>query len=433
VLLVTDAFPPVCGGSGWSTYELARGLRGRGHGVVVVQPQPRRPGVRETSYDGFVVHEFGTAAPDIPYVRNYFKSERLTRSLTDFLGVLLGRERFDVVHGQHVMTAVAAIDAARLAGVASVATVRDYWPVCYWSDLLISADGLALCPECSAGNMTKCIVPHAGALWPAAIPMIPYMRANLARKREGLARAGTVVAVSNRIAADLRERAPELHSTRVVVIPNAVDVEFLRKMSTTRPPSAPPGPYALYVGKLARNKGTDLLVDAVRRAELDWPLVIAGDGPDRGTLQEQAAKSNVDVRFTGWVDRAEAARLLAHAAMLIFPSRGPESLSRVLIEAGALGTPIAAMDTGGTRDIIEPDVTGLLSSTPEQLAADVKRLRSDPALRARLGAAARGKIEREFETAGVVSRVERLYVDVSKAQRQEEGRRAAGSARPGSR
>ena len=69
--------------------------------------------------------------------------------------------------------------------------------------------------------------------------------------------------------------------------------------------------------------------------------------------------------------------------MLIFPSRGPESLSRVLIEASALGVPIAAMDTGGTRDIVEPGVTGLLSTSPEGLAADVRRLRQDEALRRR--------------------------------------------------
>ena len=79
---------------------------------------------------------------------------------------------------------------------------------------------------------------------------------------------------------------------------------------------------------------------------------------------------------------------MAHASMLIFPSRGPESLSRVLIEASALGVPIAAMNTGGTPDIVVDERTGLLSETPEALAADVRRLRADPDLRARLGAAA---------------------------------------------
>jgi glycosyltransferase involved in cell wall biosynthesis len=98
--------------------------------------------------------------------------------------------------------------------------------------------------------------------------------------------------------------------------------------------------------------------------------------------------------------------------MLIFPSRGPESLSRVLIEASALAIPIAAMDTGGTRDIVQPDVTGLLSRTPDELARDVNRLRHDPALRTRLGEAAQHKVEREFDADAVVARIERLYEDL---------------------
>src|SRR6185503_13408291 len=72
-----------------------------------------------------------------------------------------------------------------------------------------------------------CVQPRAGTLWPLALPMIPYMRANLAAKREGLARADAVIAVSHRIARDLVQRAPELSRTRVDVIPNAVNIEAL--------------------------------------------------------------------------------------------------------------------------------------------------------------------------------------------------------------
>ena len=102
----------------------------------------------------------------------------------------------------------------------------------------------------------------------------------------------------------------------------------------------------------------------------------------------------------------------------MFPSRGPESLSRVLIEASALGVPIAAMDTGGTRDIIEPDVTGLLSATPDELAHDVRRLRG------RRGAAAapgRGGARQggacNSTRRAVVARVERLYEDLLRRSR----------------
>jgi glycogen synthase len=415
ILIATDAFPPVCGGSGWSTYELARGLRARGHTVDIVQPGPQPSAVMSpatvASYDGFSVTEFRFRASTLPFARNYHKSERLTVELSRYLAQRVRQGRHDLVHAQHVMTVPPAIAAARAAGVPVIATVRDYWPVCYWSDLLHTRSGLTLCPECTVHNMTRCLQPRAGAAWPLALPMIPYMRANLARKQRTLADADAVIAVSRRIADDLRARAPDLHATRIDVIPNPVNVRALRALASTRPMPINPsgGPYALYLGKIAPNKGTRYLVPAIEEADLDWPLIVVGDGPDRATLERDAAASGRDVRFTGWIDQAAAAAWMAHASMLLFPSRGPESLSRVLIEASALGVPIAAMDTGGTRDIIEPGVTGLLSASPEGLAEDVRTLRRDDALRARLGAAAQRRVETEFDADAVVARVERLY------------------------
>jgi glycogen synthase len=412
VLLATDSFPPRCGGSGWSTYELARGLRARGHAIEIVQPRPGTPsGTRARDFDGFRVIEVGVTAPDVPYVRNYFKNERLYRILTQVLIDRIESERVDVVHGQHVLTSLPAIEAAAVRRIPSVCTVRDYWPVCYWSDLIHTTDGLSLCPACSPGMMMQCVRPRSGALWPLALPMIPYMQRNLARKRTGLSRASAVIAVSSTIAADLRARAPELAHTRVEIIPNPVDVTALRaRGATARPPIA--GPYALYLGKLAPNKGTSHLVEVVERANLDWPLAVVGDGPDAASVASAAKQSTRDIRMIGWVDGEATAGWLAHASLLIFPSRGPESLSRVLIEASALGVPIAAMNTGGTRDIVTHGVTGMLSSTPDGLADDVRQLRADEDLRRRLGEAARQHAERSFEASAVAASVERLYLDL---------------------
>lgn len=417
ILIPTDSFPPRCGGSGWSTYELARGLRARGHDVTVVQPKPGTPaGARERTYDDLRVIDFGTAAPAVPFVRNYFKNERLYATLSDYLTDLIRRESVDIVHGQHVMTCVPSVTAGERAGVPSVCTVRDYWPVCYWSDLIHTAEGGGLCPGCAANTMTHCIRPRAGALWPLALPLIPYMRANLARKRSGLAAADAVIAVSSTIASDLRARIPELAGTRVETIPNPVDITELRARAAaaSRPHG---GPYALYLGKLAPNKGTIHLVDVAEQAALDWPLVIAGDGPERSALEARAARSNRPITFTGWIDQDAATAWLAHASMLVFPSRGPESLSRVLIEASALGVPIAAMKTGGTPDIIINGETGLLSNSPSELAADVKQLRGDPPLRARLGEAAQRHVASLFDAPAVVDRIERLYVTLLQERR----------------
>ena len=411
VLLATDAFPPVAGGSGWSTYELARGLRARGHDILVVKPRPGSPtGVVDTSYEGFRLIEIGAPAPPLPYVRNYFKNERLYASLAGQLEGIIRRERIEIAHGQHVLTCVPTIEAAHRTGIPGICTVRDYWPVCYWSDLIHTRDGSALCPGCSAGMMTRCIQPRAGGAWPLALPMIPYMRRNLSRKQQGLAAADAVIAVSSRIASDLRNRAPELAHTRMELIPNPVDIAQLRA-DAARSPRPLGEPYALYLGKLAPNKGTANLLQVADSAGLPWPLVVAGDGPDRGALEAEAIRGGRNVRFTGWVERHDAIAWLAHASLLIFPSRGPESLSRVLLEASALGIPIAAMNTGGTPDIVEDEVTGLLSLTPEELASDVRRLVQDDALRARLGEAARTRAAR-FDSATVVGRVERLYQEL---------------------
>ena len=411
VLVATDAFPPVCGGSGWSTHELARGLRDRGHEVCVVQAHAGPPAERGRSYDGFRVRTIEQRAPAAPFVRNYFKNERLWVRAATALRAIAGQTKADIMHAQHVLTSPAAVAAGAALGLPVVCTVRDYWPVCYWGTLIHDPASPGLCPACSASMMTRCVRPRAGAAWPLALPFIPYMRGNLARKQRALARADAVVAVSSAIARDLRERSPLLAPARIEVIPNPVDVAAVRRAAQA---AAPPvkGPYAVFVGKLEQNKGTDFLLPALDRAGLAWPLVVVGDGRQRGALEADARRRNRDVRFLGWLDRPRVMAWLAHASLLVFPSRGPESLSRVLLEAAAIGVPIAAMKTGGTGDIIEHGVSGLLSSTPDELGDHVARLAFDGALAGRLARRAREHVDAHFDTARVVGRFEALYQDL---------------------
>ena len=409
VLLVTDAFPPICGGSGWSTFELARGLVARGHHVEVVKTEAqRRTGIFETTVEGLRVVEFCRRASNMPFLRNVQKNERFWSAIEKYLTPQLRSGRYDIIHGQHVMSSVPAIAAGRAVGVPSVATVRDYWPVCYWSDLIYDPNQSSLCPECTVTMMTKCVRPRAGAASAAAWPLIPYMRANLVTKRNMLARAGAIIAPSHQIAQDLARRAPEIAGTPLYTIPNPVDMTGLEDVFT-RAAAPMREPYVLYVGKLATNKGVQFLLKAYADAGISWPLVIVGDGPLRESLETEARERSINVRMTGWLAREDTLAWMRHASMLAFPSYGPESLSRVLIEASALGVPIAAMDTGGTRDIIRAGITGLLSNDPAGFAADLRRLYEDARLRASLGAQARAHSHATFSAASVVERIEHVY------------------------
>jgi glycosyltransferase involved in cell wall biosynthesis len=354
------------------------------------------------------VTTFGINAPRLPGVRNVMKNERLWHSLTQYLTTRLDAGHVDLVHAQHVMTTVPSIRAARSAGVPVVATVRDYWPVCYWSDLIYDPTQPHLCPGCTAAMMTTCIRPRAGAASVAAWPLIPYMRANLRTKRRTLARADALIAVSSTIARDLRARAPETADTPCYTIPNPIDLSAIDGASAAaRRPLAEP--YMLYVGKLATNKGVQFLIPALAAAGVVWPLVVIGAGPLGEVLAAEARAKGLDVRLLGWLDREDVWTWMRHAALLAFPSYGPESLSRVLIEAAALGTPIAAMDTGGTRDILHDRTTALLSTDVAGFARDLGELARDERLRSALSAAAQADVRTRFSAESVVERVEQVY------------------------
>jgi glycosyltransferase involved in cell wall biosynthesis len=409
VLVATDSFPPLCGGSGWSSGELVRGLIALGHDVRVlkVAAGPTR-GIVEDHYQSVPVTTFNVQAPRVPFVRNLIKNERLWSRLARYLDDDLRRRPVDIVHAQHVMTAVPSIRAGRAQRIPVVVTVRDYWPVCYWSDLIYDPRQPQLCPRCSASMMTRCLQPRAGAASIAAWPLIPYMRANLRTKRTTLAQADGIIAVSSAIARDLTARAPEIPPAILHTIPNPVDMTALDAAHAASAVMLPE-PYVLYAGKIATNKGTQFLVQALVDAGIRWPLVVAGEGPDRGILESSARRAGIDLRVTGWRTREEVWAWMRHAAMLAFPSYGPESLSRVLIEAAALGTPIAAMNTGGTTDILQHDRTALVAEDVAAFTAALARLAGDQSLRDRLGAAARDDVRARFAAPLVVGRVAALY------------------------
>jgi len=137
--------------------------------------------------------------------------------------------------------------------------------------------------------------------------------------------------------------------------------------------------------------------------------VVVGDGSLRDSLAAEAKSKGIDLRILGWLDRGQVWAWMRHATLLAFPSYGPESLSRVLIEAAALGVPIAAMNTGGTRDILHDRATALLSGDVTAFARDLADLGADERLRAALGHAARADVRTRFSAASVVERIELVY------------------------
>jgi glycosyltransferase involved in cell wall biosynthesis len=230
------------------------------------------------------------------------------------------------------------------------------------------------------------------------------MRSDLWLKRRALGRAGATLAVSEAIAAELRAAGVP----RVEVVPNIVDPEETRAAAAA-PASFPlPDRFLLFVGKLEENKGARLLIPAVAGAGTGLPLVVLGEGSLAHALKFEAASRGVPLMLRGWAHRDDVLRALLRATALVFPSLWPEPLSRVLLEALPLGTPVAALDTGGTREILSDGESGLLVGDGRDLAGAIARIVSDAGLSARLADGARAR-SLAFAPAALVPRYEAAY------------------------
>jgi glycogen(starch) synthase len=403
LLLATDVFPPRCGGSGWSTYHLARALRARGHAVTVVRAalDPRRAAPYD--YDGFRVEQVAVPAPPLPVARNLVKNEFFWALGARALARAARRAGADLIHGQHVMTVPAAVRAGRALGLPVVATVRDYWATCPISTRL-RPEGV--CQRCSPPRLAQCLAGHRPGRLPAVSIFLGYVEANRRRRQAALRAADRVVAVSGYVAADLAANA----GVAATVIPNMVDV----------PDTLPPPPdgwpagrrYVAFAGKLDHHKGADRLPALIRAAGRPVTLVALGDGPLREQLAAECARLAVPLHLAD-VPNAVVLRFLAHAEALLFPARWPEPLSRVLLEAASAGCPAVATPTGGTPDAVLDGVTGYLAESDTALAARLRCLLDEPARRAQFGAAARRLAAERFATPVVVAQMEALYASLA--------------------
>lgn len=164
-------------------------------------------------------------------------------------------------------------------------------------------------------------------------------------------------------------------------------------------------PIVLSVGYPAHVKGMDVLVEAFLKVAPrfpDWRLVLIGHELDRHL---PAASGHPQVEILPGMPNVEVAAWMGRAGVYALASR-TEAMGRVLLEAAAAGKPRVGTAVGGVPRLIADGVDGLLvpSESPAALADALARLLGDPALRHRLGVAARERVRREFSAAAYVDR-----------------------------
>lgn len=424
VRLVTDAFPPGGGGSGWSTYYLGKALADLGHSVGVVRPVYAQSGagrVRNvTSYGGLRVDEIGIPTPPdwiakIGLARGWEEMKAI-RQLSRYCTQLACDGKADVLHGQHTVSGIATtmgVRAARRKGAQaiSVITVRDYWPLCPSSTRLVYGGSAAQeeCVDCHKPDAYLSCVSKGGiAAKTKAVGAARWLRTR-ARART-LAQCDAIIGVSKYVQSELA-RSGRFDAKKMVAIPNLVDLESVDAALEVQVGVSPDldGDYLFFAGKLDPNKGAQLLPGLVEAAGVQLPLLIAGDGQLKAAIQREAAERGLDFRFLDWTDNDSVLRLMQTARCLLFPSCWQEPLSRVLLEASASRAAIVALDTGGTSEVIRHMESGWLVHDTVDFVEGIRRVCTDDSLNRSLRRGARKMAEEKFAEPIVSRQIEELY------------------------
>jgi len=211
--------------------------------------------------------------------------------------------------------------------------------------------------------------------------------------------ADELTAVSIDAVRHYQERGFHVH-----YIPNAIDFSELPSRGLKLYDNQ-----VIYVGRLSKEKGIDLLLKAFKKTP-QYHLLIVGGGPEEAALKEVSKKlSNVHV--IGPKPRKLALKLIKGSDLLVQPSR-KEGLSTAILEAMAMGVPVIATSVGGNVELIKHGETGLLIE-PERVDAlvnSINELMSNPSLAKTLALKAKKHVAELYNWDNVIKKYIKLYL-----------------------
>lgn len=373
VCILTQHFAPEVTAGRFRLEAFAEGLVGRGHDVHVICPVPNHPrGVVETGYRHRPVIRRVVNGSRVTYLRVFTAREKTLRTRLGYYGSYsalacvagaLGA-RPDVVLASSPPLSVAAAGALLAARHRTpfVLDIRDLWPH--------SAVALG---ELGQGRLL------AGAR---------------RLERWVYARAARIVTVNDAFRDWIEARAPA--GARIDVIPNGTSREWLAvgEREVDRSSVGLPDDRFIwaYAGNVGLAHGLEFAVEAARVLGDDYLLLVIGDGPRRAALEEAAARANPGtVELRDLMPAAEAGVRLRAADAVLVSERQELTVSAKLYDVCAVGRPLVAACRGEMSRLVDGERIGLVvpHGEPALLAAAIRRLRAEPALREELSQRAR--------------------------------------------
>ena len=232
--------------------------------------------------------------------------------------------------------------------------------------------------------------------------------------------ADWITAVSHNLLSEARHYAPGIES-KSSVIHNGLECPHTKPSCLSFKK-----PTILCIGRLIKDKGFDLAIDALKNVLKYSPsanLIIAGDGTERKYLEKKALNLGLSnaVRFTGWVPPEEVPDLMNKATLVVVPSRWEEPFCLVALQAAQMGRPVVASKTGGMPETVLDKKTGLLfeKENIKDLEEKILFVIQNPHASIRMGKTAKKRAETKFNMGRVVRQYDSLFKKLCPLEKTE--------------
>ncbi len=403
-ILEINTFNKVVGGVERYVFDMAATLEARGHQMVplYLMPQEDHPGL-SPSHRGYYMPEL--TPHHLGQIRETFRALK-GREIRRRFAQILDAEKPDVVHCNNIYSPVLIRDF--FGKVPFVRTVHDYRFMCLnllklterKKELCQSPMGLACYREGCISPLDQHSLRHMLLLrWEREVSKdFDKLIVKSAHMKRQLMQAG-------------------VPQEKVEVIPLSITLpEVSRYDAPLVDPGAPP--VILFVGRVAEEKGLDVMLRALARMSAQYEAILAGDGPVTEKMQGLAAELGIAdrVRFVGWKGGQELERLYRLCHMVVVPSVWPEPFGLVGLEAMANAKPVVAFEVGGIPEWLDHEHSGLLVPVGDEvgLSQAMEKLLEDVELAQQLGINGRAEVESRFTMDVAAGKLLHLFQHVRK-------------------
>ena len=323
------------------------------------------------------------------------------------LNSLIQNEKLDIVHLHNIYHQLtpSIIPLLKNAGIRVVLTLHDYKLICP-SYLMYNND--TICNKCQAKHFWNVILQRCqeGSYFKSLPLFIEAYWHKWARSYESVDLFLSPSKFLSELATTYR-----IDGEKIKVLHNGIDTKKYN-------PSYLDNNYAIYFGRISREKGIEVLLTAYtlmsveqnKNSRLNMGLKIVGTGP----LLEQLKNEYPQVEFLGYQTGNELKKLISESSFVVVPSQWNENCSMSVLESMAYGKPVIGSRIGGLPEQVEDNKTGFLfqMGNVEELKEKMILLAKNKELRREMGKAARKKLEKEYSFEAHGTKLMKIYEDL---------------------